>query len=57
VKSLQEQVATLERRLHDGYDRIEKAKKDGQDATAWEDFWLSLLNEYEQLYDKLWGRA
>jgi hypothetical protein len=41
--------ATLERRLDDGYQRIDAALKDGQDVDRWEDFWIGLLREYEAL--------
>jgi hypothetical protein len=45
--------AMLERRLDDGYQRIDAALKDGQDVARWEDFWVGLLREYEALV----GRA
>ena len=38
---------TLERRLDDGYQRIEEALREGDDVGAWEDFWIQLLREYE----------
>jgi hypothetical protein len=56
---LREQVATLEKRLHEGYDIVENAKSSGEEAdrvTAWEDFWLGLLADYEHKFDQLWGR-
>lgn len=37
----------LESRLEDGYQRIEQARQRGEDVTAWEDFWIDLLKEYE----------
>lgn len=59
MEPLHEQVATLERRLHEGYAVVERALADGEDkdrVEAWEGFWLGLLADYEELYDKLWGR-
>jgi hypothetical protein len=43
----------LERRLVDGYARIEEARMHGEDVTAWEDFWIDLLHQYESLHDEL----
>jgi hypothetical protein len=43
----------LYRRLEDGYQRIERALDQGRDTRRWEDFWLTLLQEYEQLSDEL----
>jgi hypothetical protein len=37
----------LERRLDDGYLRIEEALRAGADVSTWEDFWLNLLADYE----------
>ena len=44
---------TLERRLDDGFQRIDQALHDGTDVAAWEDFWIQLLREYESLCDEL----
>ena len=44
---------TLERRLEDGYRRIEEAKAQGRDIQAWEEFWFQLLREYEEICDGL----
>lgn len=44
--------ATLERRLDDGYRRIEAALGGGADVAAWEEFWLRLLTEYESVCDE-----
>ena len=46
-------LATLEQRLHDGYARIEQAKGRGEDVTAWEEFWIELLHQYEATFDDL----
>jgi hypothetical protein len=43
----------LERRLVDGYARIDEARMHGEDVTAWEDFWIDLLHQYESLHDEL----
>jgi hypothetical protein len=47
------EVAQLERRLDDGYARIEQARLDGIDTTAWEEFWVKLLVEYQSICDEL----
>lgn len=44
---------TLEDRLDDGYRRIEEARVQGRDVQAWEDFWIQLLREYEEICDGL----
>jgi DNA-binding transcriptional regulator GbsR (MarR family) len=43
----------LYRRLEDGYQRIERALDEGRDVHRWEEFWLTLLQEYELLSDEL----
>jgi hypothetical protein len=43
----------LERRLEDGYERIEEAALAGADVAEWETFWLRLLREYEGLCREL----
>ena len=43
----------LERRLDDGFLRIEQALLDGADVSAWEEFWVQLLREYEAVCDDL----
>ncbi len=48
-----EYLASLERRLADGYARIEDARIRGQDVTAWEAFWIDLLHQYEMAVDGL----
>ncbi len=40
-------VRSLESRLEDGYVRIEQARERGEDVSAWEDFWIGLLRQYE----------
>lgn len=46
-------LETLEQRLADGYARIEDARSLGQDVTAWEEFWIELLHQYEAVVDDL----
>jgi hypothetical protein len=50
---LRQRKATLETRLEDGDRRIRAAEQQGKDVTAWEDFWLTLLAEYEAVMDEL----
>lgn len=44
---------SLYRRLELGYERIERGLAEGSDVTTWEDFWVALLREYEQVCDEL----
>ena len=44
---------TLYRRLEAGYDKIEQAEQERRDKTFLEDFWLSLLREYEAVVTEL----
>lgn len=41
--------ASLERRLQDGYQRIDEAEIGGADVSEWEMFWIRLLREYEEV--------
>lgn len=54
--ALQDQLRNLEARLTDGYARIEHARATGLDVTAWEEFWIALLGEYEAAYDAYVGQ-
>ncbi len=54
---LRRQKNRLEQRLEDGYVRIDEAVRQGRDVTAWEDFWLSLLYEYETVCNELQDAA
>lgn len=45
-------LKVLEQRLDDGYRRIESGQLMGADVTQWEDFWIDLLHQYEQLADQ-----
>lgn len=40
---------SLERRLDDGYRRIDEAALSGVDVSDWESFWIRLLREYEDV--------
>jgi hypothetical protein len=46
----------LYERMKKGDDIIIKAKKEGKDTTAWEDGWIRLLREYEQVCKALGER-
>lgn len=43
----------LERRLEDGYRRIDEALLAGSDVERWEEFWIQLLGEYEAVCQDL----
>ena len=40
-------------RLEDGFEKIARAAANGDDVSRWEDIWIELLSEYEQLHDRL----
>lgn len=44
---------SLERRLTDGYSRIDEALLAGSDVAQWESFWIKLLREYEDVCREL----
>ncbi|MGC4191400.1 MAG: hypothetical protein QM589_09570 [Thermomicrobiales bacterium] len=46
-------LRTLERRLDDGYRRIDQGIADGLDVSHWEEFWIDLLRQYEVMADQL----
>ncbi|MGE3797956.1 MAG: hypothetical protein AB7G88_08950 [Thermomicrobiales bacterium] len=48
-QTLDEQRATLQHRLSEGYLRIEEALEAGQDVSNWERFWIELLHQYEEI--------
>lgn len=51
-----EQIAVLERRLHDGWEICESAKaKEPDNVDRYDDFWLGLLAEYEELVQRSRG--
>lgn len=43
----------LDKRLEDGFRKIEDAEASGKNVYAWENFWLQLLREYESVCDDL----
>jgi hypothetical protein len=45
----------LVRRLEAGDRQITEAKANGADTTRWEDHWITLLREYEQVCRMLTG--
>lgn len=53
--TLEERRDALYKRLEVGYARIEAglAEGKGDEARRWEDFWLELLGEYEQVCRQL----
>lgn len=53
ILDLAEHREALARRLDDGFIRIEQAIVAGEDVKTWEDFWLTLLAEYEAISDEL----
>ncbi len=53
VNELLKQLVVLERRLEDGYLRIDAARRNGRDIQTWESFWIDLLHQYEAVADGL----
>ena len=51
--ALVEHRESLSQRLEQGYAKIERRLADGQNVTAWEDLWISLLREYERICDEI----
>ena len=43
----------LYERLERGYSQIERGLAQERDMTTWEDFWIALLHEYEQVCNEL----
>jgi hypothetical protein len=43
----------LDQRLADGYQKIDQGILQGNDVAAWEQFWYSLLAEYEAICDEI----
>ncbi|MCO5222763.1 MAG: hypothetical protein M9947_14465 [Thermomicrobiales bacterium] len=52
-ETIEERVARLELRLHDGFARIGEAMDHGIEVENWERHWIELLREYELLNDDL----
>lgn len=57
LRSLEDDRASLERRLAEGYEKIEEAIAKGQDVASWERFWIELLHEYEEICNRLRAAA
>ena len=49
ARRIESRRQSLERRLEDGYQRIDQAALVGADVTEWESFWIRLLGEYEDI--------
>lgn len=54
--SLEERRDILAARLETGYQKIEEAVNGGADTVRWEQAWLRLLKEYEQVCDQIRSR-
>ncbi|HEX5165830.1 MAG TPA: hypothetical protein VFV93_10580 [Thermomicrobiales bacterium] len=52
-ESMKAEMKRLLFRLEDGYEKIAQAAVNGDDVRRWEDVWLQLLCEYEELYDRM----
>lgn len=55
--TLAQRKAQLEKRLEDGWTMLFAEERAGKDVRRWEDFWLSLLSEYERVCDELMRSA
>lgn len=53
LDDLRRQKSRLEQRLEDGFARIGEAERNGRDVSAWEQFWFTLLYEYETICNEL----
>jgi hypothetical protein len=53
IEALRQHRTALEQRLEDGFLRIGEADVQGRDIGAWEEFWVSLLHEYESVCDEV----
>jgi hypothetical protein len=52
-ESMEAEMQRLLFRLEDGFEKIARAAADGEDVRRWEDVWIQLLCEYEQLHDRM----
>jgi hypothetical protein len=57
LDQIRQKKSQLEQRLEDGYLRIGEAELQGTDISNWEQFWFSLLGEYESVCDELLAAA
>lgn len=53
LQEVQAREKVLIGRLNSGLDKIEAAQTRGDDVARWESLWCSLLEEYEQTFDRL----
>lgn len=53
IAQLEEKRDKLVDRLDEGAARIEEERSKGKDVTAWEDYWITLLRQYETTCEKL----
>lgn len=53
IARLEEKRDELVERLDVGAAKIEEARSQGKDVTQWEDYWITLLRQYENVCDKL----
>ncbi len=53
VEKLIEKRSEFVERLDIGAAKIEEARAQGKDVSSWEDYWISLLHQYEQVCNKL----
>jgi hypothetical protein len=54
-QALEAELQRIRQRLSDGYQKIDQAMADGHSVERWEDLWISLLHDYEELYDRLFN--
>lgn len=53
ITTKRSEADVLRHRLDAGYDRIELARQSSVDTRTWEEFWVTLLHEYEAVCDEL----
>ena len=51
--TLERELEVLQRRLDDGFFKIERAIEAGQDVRSWEQYWIELLHQYETVCAEL----
>lgn len=54
--SLEQRRDTLHARLDAGYNKIERAAREGRDVSRWEQGWFRLLREYQDVCDQIAAR-
>jgi hypothetical protein len=53
LSELKRRRQELEQRLTRGWQQIDVAIAAGRDVQAWEELWIALLGEYEQVCDQI----